>query len=90
MFSSLEQDEIIQSFPAIFILQTKHVEYVKASECSVTTITTRLLRESDYPIYLIACYTYSEFIQMGAIGQVLIKTIRKNSISCLLKNFSLV
>lgn len=58
MFSSLEQSEIMQSLPAIFVLQTKHVEYLKASESSVTTITTRPLRESDYPIYLIARYTY--------------------------------
>lgn len=76
MFSSLEHSEVMQSLPTIFILQTKHVEYLKSSESSVTT---RPLRESDYPIYLIAYYTYSELLQRGAISQVLIKTISKNS-----------
>lgn len=64
MFSSLEQSEEMQSLPTIFILQTKHVEYLKASESSVTAIITRPLRETDYPINVIACYTYSEFLQM--------------------------
>lgn len=90
MFSSLEQSEVMQSLPTIFRLQAKHVEYLTASEFSVTKITTRPLRESVYPIYLIVSYTYSEFLQRGAIRQALIKTISKNSVSCLLENFCLV
>lgn len=82
----LEQSEVIQTLPTIFILQTKHIEYLKASESSAATITTRPLRKSDYPIYLIARYTYSEIPQReGFVSKFLLRPSAR--IYCLLKNF---